>query len=350
MGAKKFGLIAVFLVVVGTAVWILRPKVSAPIVLRFCTWSNYYPELVLQEFTKKTGIQLELSYISSNEELLAKFKAGANEFDLIQPSDYMVKTMSQLGLLLELDHSQLSDLKHLDIYFSTLSFDPGFKHSVPFSFGTTGIAINTERVTPPSDGVSWKMLIDSPAPKKTSALDDMREVFGAVLLAKGLPLNPTDLGMLKLAKEDISTLKNKILMFSSEPRALMLKGELEIAHIFSFDGIHAGLENPKIKYFIPKEGATLWVDTFAIPKQSRHPKEAHAFISFFLDPKNASQIAQQMHIATPNKTAHDLLPEAMQKDPVLYPPDELRNRLHLMEDLGNLLNSMSDLWAELKSG
>ena len=92
--------------------------------LHVLTWSNYYPESVLADFTKKTGIKVELSYMSSNEELFAKLKAGATGFDLIQPSDYMVRRMTRLSMLQPVDQKLLKNLPHLDDFYRNMPYDP----------------------------------------------------------------------------------------------------------------------------------------------------------------------------------------------------------------------------------
>jgi len=349
MGTKRLVLLFVTFVVVVSAVFLLKPPRSKATVLRFVTWSNYYPDNILAEFTQQTGIKLELSYISSNEELFAKFKAGATGFDLIQPSDYMVRQMARLDMLSPIDHTKLPNLSNLDEHFTTLPYDPGLKVSVPFTFGTTGIAVNTEKVKIPVEGVSWRLLFESPDFKHTSLLDDMREVFVAAFLWRGLPLNSTDTKALDQARKDIAGIKPKILMFSSEPRPLLAGEEVHIAHTYSVDGMQAHFDNPKIEYFIPKEGGTLWTDNFAIPKSGKHPEEALKFINFFLDPKNSVHISIQNHLALPNKTAREMLPDDQKKNPNLYPTPEVMKRLQLMEDPGGTLPIMSREWTELKS-
>lgn len=350
MGLKKI-IISTFVVVgIGAALFLVRPKMATVEPLRFCTWSNYYPDSFIEEFTRKTGIPVELSFISSNEELLAKFKAGATGFDLIQPSDYLVRQMAKLEMLQPLNHAELPNLSHIEDYYRSLSYDPGMKYSVPFTWGTTGLAINTERVPIPADGqVSWELLYRSPDPKHTSMLDDMREVFGGVLLWKGLSLNSTDKKTLEMVKAEVARAKAKVLLFSSEPRALLEQGEVTIAHIFSSDGITAAAKNPKIRYFIPKEGATIYTDNFSIPKSSVKVREAHAFINFFLDPDVGRRMALENHLATPNRTVRAALPKEITSDPSQYPGPDVMKRLFFLEDIGETLSLLSRMWTELKS-
>jgi len=350
MGTKRILTLSLALaILLGGMVYLRKRGTGDGAPLRFLTWSNYFPESLLKEFTEKTGVRVELSYMSSNEELFAKLRAGATGFDLIQPSDYMVRRLSKLNMLAPINHNALANLSNLDEAYRNLPFDPGLVHSVPFTFGTTGIALNVAKVKIPEGGVSWKMVYDSPDPRHTSLLDDMREVFAGVFTWKGLSINSTSPADLALARGEISKARTKILTFSSEPRPLMLKDEITIAQCFSVDGNQAHKEQPDIQYFIPKEGGTIWTDNFAIPVAGQKKDAAHAFIDFFLQPENAVRLMRENSVAMPNKAAQALLSEAERNDPGNFPNEETMKRLHFLEDIGDTLNDMNKLWTELKS-
>lgn len=350
MDAKKVGALFLALAVVVGGVWFFKSKTTTSSqVLRVYTWSNYFPDEILARFTQKTGVKVELTYMSSNEEMFAKLRAGASGFDVIQPSDYMVRRLAELSMIQPLDHRRLPHLSHLDDYYRNLPYDPGLRHSVPFTWGTTGIAVNTAKVKVPADGVSWRLLLESPDPGHTSLLDDMREVFAAVLKFRGLSINTGDKKELEAAKQDIGRVKNRILTFSSEPRPLLLREELTVAHVFSVDAIQAHAEKPAVRYFIPKEGGTIWTDNFSIPVSSRNVEGAHAFIDFFLEPDNALEIARSNLLATPNRSARERLPAEQRANPNLYPPAEVLGRMQFLEDLGDLMPVINRMWTELKT-
>lgn len=349
MGTQRIITFFLFLATVIGGIIFLRGKAVETNVLRICTWSNYFPESSLREFTEQTGIRVELTYISSNEELYAKLKAGATGFDIIQPSDYITRRLIALSMLAPLDPRLLTNLHHIDPYYFSLPYDQGLKYSVPFTFGTTGIAVNTKQLSIQGDEISWNFLLDSSDPQHTSFLDDMREVFSAFLFFKGLSPNTRDLASLENTKTLINTAKHKVLMFTSEPKALLLKGELNVAHIFSVDAIQANRENSDIRYYIPKEGGIIWTDNFAIPSTSSRIEEAHQFINFFLDPNNNLKVIEENLLATPNLTARKLLPDNLRNNPHLYPTTATLEKLKFLEELGEILPKLSRMWTELKS-
>lgn len=349
MGTQRLISFFVGLALIIGGILFLRAKVAETNVLRICTWSNYFPEESLAQFTAETGIRVEVTYISSNEELFAKLKAGATGFDIIQPSDYITRRLIALSMLAPLEKSLLPNLEHIDPYYLGLPYDKGLRYSVPFTFGTTGIAVNTQKVPLNEDEISWSFLLESQDPSHTSLLDDMREVFAAFLFSKGLSPNTRELSLLEEAKAAIGKTKNQVLMFTSEPKALLLKGELNISHIFSVDAIQANRENPKIRFFIPKEGGIIWTDNFAIPTTSTRIEEAHRFINFFLDPQNNLRVVEENLLATPNRTSKAMLPKEVQNNPHLYPPQPVMEKLKFLEELGEVLPRLSRMWTELKS-
>lgn len=337
------------LVVVAVAASVLyfRSGVPKTQALLLYTWSNYFSDELLQGFTAKTGIPVQVSYITSNEELLAKMKAGASDYDLIMPSDYMVRQMANLGMLSPIDKSQIKNVSHLDPYFQNLAYDPGLKVSIPFVQGTTGIAVNTEFIKV-SEPVGWDLLFNSPSPNRTSMLEDIREVFAAGLLYNGKNINERAPEAINAAAQTISNSKDKIALFSSEPLPKLLQGEVHIAHTYSTHGVLANIENPKIKYFIPKEGASIWTDNFAVPTTSARKVEAHQFIDYFLNPDIAVQLIAFNKLASPNLTARKRLP-ASELRPEVYPAADVLTRLHFLEDLGPSLTLVNRLWTELRS-
>ena len=87
-------------------------------------WSNYFPPDLLKKFEKETGIRANLDVYDSNESLLAKLKAGAAGYDVVVPSDYMVKIMVEEELLEKFDAFKLPEFKKVTAPANTPPFDP----------------------------------------------------------------------------------------------------------------------------------------------------------------------------------------------------------------------------------
>src|SRR5882724_10926788 len=76
-------------------------------VLNVYCWDEYLPKDVLEDFTKRTGIKVTLTLYDSNEAMLAKVASGVVSFDLVFPSEYAVRILSEKRLIREIDKSKI---------------------------------------------------------------------------------------------------------------------------------------------------------------------------------------------------------------------------------------------------
>ncbi|MFZ9520695.1 MAG: polyamine ABC transporter substrate-binding protein [Silvanigrellaceae bacterium] len=320
--------------------------------LHIYVWTDYIDKDVIKEFEAKYNVKVVEENFPSNEVMISKLKAGGGGFDLIVPSDYMISSMVQDNLLLKLPKDKIPNLANLGERFQKVDYDPSLEYTVPYMWGTTGIAYNSKVVSNPPK--SWKQFFDSSvvqsAGKRISLLDDPREVIGAALKANGLSLNSTVTDELNQAKRKILELKPLISRFDTMSyKDLLASGDLWIAQAYSGDVVKMQATNPELKYVIPEDGATLWVDNLAIPKDAPNPEVAADFINFVMIPEVNKKIAMSIHYATTNEPARKLLPETELNNTSIYPSKDVEARLELFKDLGTAAESIDTAWAEIRA-
>lgn len=318
-------------------------------VVNLAIWSNYVSPQLIVDFEKRTGIKVQISNYSSNEELLAKLQAGASGYDVVVPSDYMVYVMSKLNLIRELDYSQLTNTKSLDPKLLKKHFDPENKFSVPYDWGTTGIAVNRTLYSGKIRG--WKDLLgNEDLAGKLSLLDDAREVLGASLKAQGYSLNTKNQDELKKAKVLLAQTKKRVKTFTSEPLMPLVNGEIAVAQIFHSDALQARkATGGKIDYIIPEEGGTFWIDNLVIPTGAQHQSEAYALINFLLEASSNASTVMSVFVAPANRDSIALLPLELKNNPMLFPPTTVLARCEMMEDLGTSVALFDQYWTEIKA-
>ncbi len=152
----------------------------------FC-WSEYIPQQIVDAFSEETGIKVSMETYSSNEEMLAKLFAGGGNYDIIQPSEYVIEGLIKEGLLTPIDHTKIPNMKNLAPEFTKMSFDPGNKFSVPYMAGTVGIVVNTELVQ--DDITTYNDVFQEKFAKNIVVLDDAREIVSWGLESLGIPVN-----------------------------------------------------------------------------------------------------------------------------------------------------------------
>jgi spermidine/putrescine transport system substrate-binding protein len=318
-------------------------------VVNLAIWSAYTSPEKIQEFEKKTGIKVQISNYSSNEELLAKLQAGASGYDVAVPSDYMVYAMIKLGLLRQVSLSEFPNAKRLNPKFMKMAFDPENKFSVPYDWGTTGIAVNKALYSGQIKG--WKDLFNrEDLAGKFSVLDDAREVIGAALKSMGYSMNSRNPAELEKAKELLLRIRSRIKSFTSEPLMPLLNGETAVAHAFMSDALQArrGTKG-KVTYILPEEGGTLWIDSLVIPAGAQHVNEAHELINFFLEGASNAATVKLVLAAPANLDAFALLPKELQDDPLLFPAEQALERFEIVQDMGDFLPVWDRIWTEIKA-
>lgn len=318
--------------------------------VQLAIWSNYISDDVLQKFTAETGYPVVVSNYSSNEELLSKMQAGATGYDVIVPSDYMVRIMSQLNLVEPLDKSKLPSAAGVDPQFMAKNFDPENRFSLPYSWSTAGLAVNTKLVTQPVKG--WGDLVKNSALSgKFSLLDDNRETIGAILKMNGASLNSRIPAELEQAKSLLMGMRSHVKAFTSEPMDQLLAGEFAVSHIYSSDALQAAAQSGgAIQFVMPEEGGSWSIDNLAIPKGGQNPEGAHAFINYVLKPEHYAAIVTARMFGPVVRDIKPLLPAELQANPVLFPPKSASlARFEMMEDLGESSEIWDRIWTEIKA-
>ena len=245
-------------------------------------WGNYISPELQAQFEKETGIKINISNYSSNEELLAKVQMGSSGIDVAVPSDYMVEVMSKMNLLEALNPDQISNKTLIDPQFLKQNYDPENKFSLPYIWTTAGIAVNRDLYKGPIK--SWKDLLENPQLKgKFALLDDVRETLGAALKMNGFSVNSTNPEEINKAKATLLKAKKNVKMFASDTIDILNNKEVAAAQTYSSDALQAADKSPgKIEYIIPEEGGTFAIDNLVIIKGAKHPEAAHKLINFLL--------------------------------------------------------------------
>jgi spermidine/putrescine-binding protein len=341
-----YAIIAVALV--GVIVFALRGGSGRKEQLNLFCWTEYIPQSVLDAFAKEYNVKVNYATYSSNEEMLAKLTAGAAGYDVIIPSDHVIKVLGNQGKLIPLNKELLPNMANLDPAWMNLHFDPDNKYSVPFMWGTVGIVVNTDKEKDPI--TSFKDLWKPQYKGKIVVLDGAREIIGMALQMVGKDQNTTSEADLQLAKNELSTLMPSIKAFDSDsPKSMLLSGEVTIGVVWSGEAALVIRDQPgKFSYLLPSEGGSIWMDSMAIPTTSQNPELAHKFINFILRPEISAQLSDAFLYGNPNLAAHALMPPEMLSNPASYPSESALEKAEWLDDVGAAAALYDRVWTELK--
>ena len=313
-------------------------------------WDGYMPPDLLENFTKATGIEAEVSFHATNEEIMGKVVAsGGKGYDVLFVSSPFAEALDKLGLAAKLDHALIPNLANLYPEASKLAYDPGNNFSVPYAWGSTGLCYRSDLVSETPD--SWNNLLQ-PADElkgKITMLSTDRWMMAAAELAKGFSVNTTDASELAQVKDLLIQAKKNLLSYDDTTfYSKLVSGEALLVHAWDGWCNYGIAENADIRYVIPKEGTDLWVDTMVVTAASDHKEAAQKFIDYVLRSDVGTWVASNILYKVPNKAAMDALdPALIQQYPNLgmKPADMLQ--YETMRDLGTAQKDFSRVVTEV---
>lgn len=315
--------------------------------LKVYNWGDYIDPEVLASFEKETGIHVVYDTFATNEDMYVKIKAGGSDYDLAIPSDYMISRMIREKLVEKIDTSKLKNYKLIGDRFRKASFDPTDEYSVPFMWGTVGIAYNTKMVTDKVD--SWGILWDKKYAKQIFMLDSPRDSIGITLKYLGYSLNTGNEQELAEAGKKLSEQKPLVLAYVvDEVKDKMIAGEGAMAVVWSGDAQFIMEKNKDIAYAIPKEGTNIWIDSMVIMKGAKNKAEAMEFIDYMTRPDIAQKNVEYIGYATPLPEVQKKLSQEVQASLAAYPPEEMLKNAEFFNDLTDNLPKYDKVWTEVK--
>ncbi len=320
-------------------------------VVNVFNWSEYIPQDVLDQFTKETGIKVIYTTYESNEAMFAKLKLlDGKGYDIVVPSTYMVELLRDANLLSVIDKSKIPNLKNIDPTLVSQAFTMEDTYSIPYMWGAQGFMVN-KNVVDPKTITSWNDLFRPEFSGKILLSDDMRDTFGAALLATGASTNTKDPEEIKAAFAWLQKLKPHVRIFDvTAAKQALISEEVAAGFIWNGDAFIAKQENPNIVFIYPKEGLPLWLDSFSIPSQAENKDEAHAFINFMLRPDIAARCVEEYSYSSPNTGVKALVPEEMASSRLIFPTAEDLGKSQFNKGLGETQKIYEDYWVDLKIG
>jgi spermidine/putrescine transport system permease protein len=313
--------------------------------LNIYNYSDYLSEELISEFEKETGIDVSLDYYNDNEELLSKLKMGVTGYDMIFPSGYMVKIMIKEGLLAPINPDSIPNRSYISPDFLKMSYDTTGLYYIPYTYGFAGITYNSELIKDSLD--SWQALWDPRYKGKITMIDEMHETFYVAYRLLGYDFEK-DTSRLNEARDLLIRQKPLLKKYESNNiEALMLSGDVWIAHAWNGQLFRLNATDPKFKTAIPKEGALFWLDNICIPASSPNKENAEKFINFLLRPENTARNIKAVNYAMPNDSAQNLLEPSIRNNRIIFPEIDF-TKLEVLDDMGSFNRKLDRAWTEVK--
>ena len=300
------------------------------------------------KFEAEFGVRVRYGIYESNEEMLARVMGGNSGWDIVFPTDYLVKPMLVNGLLAPIQRERLPNVAQLEAGFQRPEWDPELNWSVPYMVTAAGIAYNRKLNPPPK---AWADMWDERLRGRMTMLDDPFDTIGAGLKKLGLSVNSSDAA--ELERASVEAIRQKPLLrayLNAEVRDQLVSGDVLAAHMWNTTAQQAMDSSSDVGFVYPAEGYAVYPDCSVILHESKRQELAHEFIDFLLRPDIAAANALAARTTTTNAGARKILPPAFRDNPTLYPNADVVARGEWARTVDPATQRLRDrLWTEIKS-
>jgi len=334
----------------------LQPLEAAPspsptsTTLHLLTWEGYAPPALVERFERETGIDVEVTYARSAEDLANHLQAGSlgtspgtsdlPAYDLATPlgSDLQV-TQTQGSLYQPLDLAQIPHrwgiLPPLAIKSRQFTQDPAppapgaapLQYGIPAAWGTLGLVVQGDPMAPGAgdppdsfqdlcvgnwpDGVLWPAQFPA---LMVAAYAQGRDPFGLMVKQPQNRQGWEELlqqsyGYLEQCQGNVAGLWQD----PDEVADALYDGKVMAAVAWDHTGWLLQRLNPKVRFVVPQEGALGWFSVFALPAQADNRAAAYAWINFMYQPAIAAAFMEESGLLSPLRSAQAYLSPAQQQ-------------------------------------
>ena len=313
---------------------LMAPVMAGAETLTLYNWPDYMPPAILEDFTRETGHTVKvIAYESDELKTDTLISTRGEGFDMMVSSGYTTHSYVKQGWIGKLDESLLPHLKHCGERWRA-EFPDIRQHAIPYLWGTIGIAWRNDKVTPAV--TSWQALLapDASLKGRIMMFDDAIELTAVALKSIGKSMTESSDSAMRMAEAILVAQKPYVSRYGYETisdDARLIQGSIWMTPLYNGDGIKLQAMDNRIRFTVPEEGTSLWIDYVMILEASSHKKEAHAFLDYLYRPDVAARLSNELMFATPNDAARPLQPAKIRENKAIYPDQETLARSEVIK-------------------
>ena len=307
------------------------------------TWEGMFPQEVLDDFEKETGVKVIYSNFDTDETMLEKLSmAKGGDYDLVIADDYIIETAIEQGLVQKLDKDSMENLGNINPLYQGQFYDEKDEYTVPYGAGIPLIVYDPDQVDIDIQGYSdlW-----NPSLKDSIALTaNYRVINGITQFSMGESMNEEDVDVIKKTGEKLLELAPNVRMIQDDnTQNALLNGEASVGFLYTSQVTAALAENPDLKVVYPKEGLGFGIMAMFIPSEAPDKDAAASFMDYILEPEVTAKCIDYIGYYNTNKAADDLV------NPDLVVPDDV-TKGEIIQNVGQEADEQYQKnWTEFKA-
>lgn len=281
------------------------------------TWEGMFPQEVLDDFEKETGVKVIYSNFDTDETMLEKLSmAKGGDYDIVVADDYILESVIAEGLAEELDKDSLENIGNINPLYQGQFYDPEDAYTIPYGAGIPLIVYDPEQVD--MEIKSYADLWDASLEDSIALTANYRVINGITQLSMGKSMNEEDIDVIKETGEKLLELAPNVRLIQDDnTQNALLNGEASVGFLYTSQVMAALAENPDLEVVYPEEGLGFGILGMFIPSEAPDKDAAYAFIDYIMQPEVAAKCTDHVGYYSTNKAADELV------DPELVVPDDV---------------------------
>ncbi|QCO55132.1 extracellular solute-binding protein [Pseudorhodobacter turbinis] len=317
--------------------------------LQLYNWGNYTSPELIKKFEADTGIKVTVTDYDSNTAALAKVEAGGSGFDLVVPSANYVQIWVSKGLVQELDDSKLPNKGNIAAEWVNVPWDEGRKYSVPWQWGSVGVAVNTSVYSGDINTSDIFLRVPDELKGKINVVPEMTDVLNMAIFNVGGEACTEDVEVLKKVRDLLLAAKEDWLSMDYGATEKLSNNDWAASVNWSGSSMRARVANPDVAFGYPKEGYPLFMDSVALLSDAKNVDNAYTFINYIMEPEHAAMISAFARYANGIAGSDEYMPEDMKTAPEVVAPAEHAKAGRFLPTCGAKSQEyLTAIWTELQ--
>lgn len=324
--------------------------------LNLLVWEGYADPSFTDKFEEETGCEVNATYFTTSDDLVAKLKAGGGDtYDLISPSGDMAGFLVENGMVEPIDTSALTYWDDISdsVKLSDVEKD-GAVYGVPYLWGPDYLIYDADVIT--EEPTSWSIFWDEAYAGRISLYDDISNIYmigqmdGIDAEDESALYNMSEEQLLdaKTRLSEINSSVRKYWVSAGELNDLFANKEVDVAVGWPLTVKELNDQGRNLAWTIPEEGCTGWMDRLMIVKGSKNQEMAMEWLNYVTSPEGQALSAAATYYTIVNEDALEYMDKDLIEATNADSLDVFFEKINFWQYVENR-SRYNEIWVEVKT-